>query len=123
MENTNANVNVNNTVDVKDLKIQELEMKIQMLQMQLEMSRTQTQQQQQQQQQTVNVNVGHVGEEKDGTTAFLLALFLGVFGAHKFYEGKVGTGLLYLFTFGLFGFGVLIDWIQLIGKIGKKYYV
>ncbi|BAU66505.1 hypothetical protein STA3757_39100 [Stanieria sp. NIES-3757] len=33
----------------------------------------------------------------------------GVCGIHRFYLGRIGTGLLYLFTFGLFGFGQVID--------------
>lgn len=114
MENTNF--------DVKDLKIQQLESQVEMLKMQIEMMKN-NQQQQQQQQQTVNVNVGQVGTEKDGTIAFLLCTFLGGIGGHKFYEGKTGTGILYMFTFGLFGIGVLIDWFGYFGKIGKKYYI
>ena len=46
---------------------------------------------------------------KDKTTAYLLWFFLGVFGAHQFYLGKTGKGILYIFTFGIFGIGVLID--------------
>ncbi len=46
-----------------------------------------------------------------------LCLFgLGFFGAHKFYEGKTVAGLLYLFTAGLFGIGVVLDIISLLGK-------
>jgi TM2 domain-containing membrane protein YozV len=33
---------------------------------------------------------------KDATTAILLAVFLGGFGAHRFYMGQVGLGVLYL---------------------------
>jgi restriction system protein len=55
-------------------------------------------------------------------TAFLLCLFLGYFGAHKFYEGKPGMGILYIFTMGLFGFGWLVDMIMLITK-PNPYYV
>lgn len=55
-------------------------------------------------------------------TAFFLCLFLGEFGAHKFYEGKVGMGILYLFTFGLCGIGWLIDLIALLFK-PNPYYV
>lgn len=40
-----------------------------------------------------------------------LCLFLGWMGAHKFKDGKIGMGLLYLFTFGLFGIGWLVDTI------------
>jgi len=41
----------------------------------------------------------------------LLAWFLGEFGAHRFYLGKVGTGLLMLFTLGGIGIWALIDFI------------
>jgi len=45
----------------------------------------------------------------DYTVAWLLLTFLGVFGIHRFYLGKWGTGLLYLFTAGLLGLGYLYD--------------
>lgn len=41
------------------------------------------------------------------------ACFLGPFGLHRLYNGKIGTGLLWLFTFGLFGFGQLFDLLLL----------
>ncbi len=41
--------------------------------------------------------------------AFALALTLGVFGAHRFYAGKVGTGLLQLVTMGGLGIWYLYD--------------
>ncbi|WP_235777760.1 TM2 domain-containing protein [Clostridium culturomicium] len=44
---------------------------------------------------------------------FFLCLILGMFGAHKFYEKKAGMGVLYLFTFGIFGFGWMFDVIKL----------
>jgi tRNA A-37 threonylcarbamoyl transferase component Bud32 len=46
--------------------------------------------------------------------AFLLAFFFGVFGAHRFYVGKIGTALLQLFTCGGFGIWATIDWILLV---------
>lgn len=55
-------------------------------------------------------------------TAFWLCVFLGEFGAHKFYEGKVGMGLIYLFTAGLFGIGWVIDAILIFLK-PNPYYV
>ena len=38
-----------------------------------------------------------------------LALLGGAFGAHRFYAGKVGTGILYLFTLGFFFIGQFVD--------------
>lgn len=53
-------------------------------------------------------------------SAFFLCLFLGIFGAHKFYEGKNGLGILYLLTLGLCGVGVLIDLIRILFR--STYY-
>lgn len=48
--------------------------------------------------------------------SFFLCLFLGVFGAHKFYEGRVLLGILYICTGGLFGIGIIIDLVILFFK-------
>jgi len=40
---------------------------------------------------------------------WILLTFLGVFGVHRMYQGKWITGILYLFTGGLFFIGVLYD--------------
>lgn len=45
----------------------------------------------------------------DYNVAWLLLVFLGLFGIHRFYLGKIGTGLLYLLTVGLFGLGYIYD--------------
>lgn len=47
--------------------------------------------------------------EKSRLLALLLAIFVGVFGAHRFYAGRIASGILYLCTEGLFGIGVIID--------------
>ena len=52
--------------------------------------------------------------EKSKVTAALLCFFFGALGIHRFYVGKVGTGLLYLFTAGLAGFGAIIDFFVII---------
>jgi TM2 domain-containing membrane protein YozV len=46
--------------------------------------------------------------------AALLCFFLGVFGAHRFYVGKVGTGILQLVTFGGLGIWWLVDMILIL---------
>ena len=47
-------------------------------------------------------------------TTFLLCLILGVFGVHRFYLGRVGTGILMLVTLGGLGIWYLIDLILVI---------
>ncbi len=49
--------------------------------------------------------------DKDQIVALLLCIFVGGLGIHRFYVGKIGTGILYLFTGGLFGIGWLVDLI------------
>lgn len=46
--------------------------------------------------------------------AFLMCFFLGCFGVHRFYVGKIGTGLLQIVTLGGLGIWALIDWIMII---------
>ena len=53
---------------------------------------------------------------KSKWVAFFLCLFFGVLGIHKFYEGRVLLGIVYLLTLGLCGIGVIIDLIILLFK-------
>ena len=50
--------------------------------------------------------------DKKKATALLLCIFLGFMGVHHFYVGRIGMGILYLCTGGLFGIGWLIDIIK-----------
>jgi len=52
--------------------------------------------------------------EKRVLPALLLCFFFGVFGVHRFYVGKKGTGLLQLLTLGGLGVWVLIDMITIL---------
>lgn len=52
--------------------------------------------------------------EKDWLVTLLLCWFLGVIGGHRFYAGKVGTGILQLITLGGCGIWVIIDLILVI---------
>ena len=73
----------------------------------------------------VNKNI-HGGRrsmrQRSKWVALLLCLLLGYIGAHKFYECKTGMGILYLFTFGLFGIGWFVDTIALLFK-PNPYYI
>lgn len=53
-------------------------------------------------------------QQKSFVAALLLCLFLGSIGVHRFYVGKVGTGILQIVTFGGLGVWVLIDLIMII---------
>ena len=50
---------------------------------------------------------------------WILLTFLGLFGIHRFYMGKWGTGILYLLTLGLFGIGYIYDLWTLNSQISE----
>ncbi|MDB5261652.1 MAG: hypothetical protein JWQ14_933 [Adhaeribacter sp.] len=54
---------------------------------------------------------------KSKLVAYILWFFLGFISLHRFYLGKVGSGLFYLVTFQLFGIGWVIDAFMLGGMV------
>jgi TM2 domain-containing membrane protein YozV len=51
---------------------------------------------------------------KSRTVAFLLCAFFGAVGAHQFYVGRFGKGVLYMLTLGFLGVGCFVDLICII---------
>jgi len=59
--------------------------------------------------------------QQDWLVALLLCFFIGVIGAHRFYVGKIGTGLLMVFTLGGLGIWTFIDlFLIIVGKFKNK---
>lgn len=59
--------------------------------------------------------------EKGFVPTLLLCFFLGAFGVHRFYVGKIGTGVLMLLTLGGLGIWSLIDFVMIaVGSFGDK---
>ncbi len=52
--------------------------------------------------------------EKDWLVTLLLCIFVGGIGIHRFYAGKIGTGILQLLTAGGCGIWTLVDLIMII---------
>ena len=52
--------------------------------------------------------------DKGFVPMILLCFFLGYFGVHRFYAGKIGTGLLQLVTFGGLGIWYMVDFIMIV---------
>jgi TM2 domain-containing membrane protein YozV len=64
---------------------------------------------------------GRPASPRSRLAAALLAFFLGALGIHRFYVGKIGTGVLMIFTLGGLGLWVLIDFIViLVGNFKDK---
>lgn len=58
-----------------------------------------------------------MAEKSLAQTGWFLAIicfFFGVFGVHRFMVGKIGTGILWLLTGGIFGIGALVDFIMIL---------
>ena len=62
------------------------------------------------------------GRQCSKWVSFFLCFFFGYFGVHKFYEGKTGMGVLYIFTAGLFCIGWIVDLFAILFK-SDPYYV
>src|SRR5512133_696620 len=54
------------------------------------------------------------------SVGWILLTFLGVFGIHRFYMGKCGTGFIYLLSAGLFGIGIIYDFCTLNSQISQE---
>lgn len=64
----------------------------------------------------MNGNYGVTSKPKSKILAAVLATlgFCGCAGLHRFYSGKIGTGILYFCTGGLFGIGTIVDLVRII---------
>jgi TM2 domain-containing membrane protein YozV len=58
-------------------------------------------------------------KERELWVAYLLWFFLGLIGVHKFYVGKIGMGILYIFTGGIFLIGWIIDLFTLPSQVRR----
>ena len=52
--------------------------------------------------------------EKSFAITFLLCLFVGFFAVHRFYTGKIGTGIIFIFTLGGLGIWWIVDYYMII---------
>lgn len=69
----------------------------------------------------VLVPAGPATGTKSFVATVLLCFFLGNFGAHRFYTGKIGTGILQLLTLGGLGIWAFVDFIMiLVGAFKDK---
>jgi TM2 domain-containing membrane protein YozV len=68
------------------------------------------------------VPVMAIEPQKSWLATVLLCQFLGTLGVHRFYTGRIITGILQLFTFGGFGIWVLVDLIMIISGDFKDSY-
>lgn len=61
----------------------------------------------------------YVSGPVDYSLAWILLTFFGWLGVHRFYLGKVGTGILYLLSFGLLGLGLAYDFWTLNTQVSE----
>ena len=71
---------------------------------------------------TCNPNIVPGISKKSRIVALLLCIFFFFFGIHRFYVGKIGTGILYLLTGGIFGIGWIVDIVMIaIGSFKDQF--
>jgi TM2 domain-containing membrane protein YozV len=59
--------------------------------------------------------------DKGFVPVLLLCFFVGMLGVHRFYVGKIGTGILQLITFGGFGIWTMVDFVMIaVGSFTDK---
>jgi len=56
---------------------------------------------------------------KSRLVTLIFATWFGMFGGHRFYVGKTGTGIVWLLTFGVLGIGIVVDIVMILA--GKFY--
>ena len=57
--------------------------------------------------------------DTDYSIGWILLTFLGLFGIHRFYMGKIITGIIYLISGGIFGIGWIYDFWTLNSQISE----
>lgn len=66
-----------------------------------------------------SADLKYVDGPKDYNVAWILLTFLGVLGIHRFYMGKILTGILYLLTGGVFLLGIIYDYWTLNDQLSE----
>ena len=60
------------------------------------------------------------GDNRDYNLTWVLLVLLGIFGVHRFYQGKILSVLVYLLTVGIFGLGIIYDLFTLNEQIALR---
>lgn len=60
------------------------------------------------------------GGTSDYNLVWVLLVLLGFLGIHRFYQGKLISGIIYLLTLGIFGLGIIYDLFTLNDQIAEE---